>query len=83
MFTSFHAVGSGVDARSLLEALNAPAGEFGDREILGLMESLGAKVASALHLSLIHICFTSPPEPCAESELRLLLRRGFSLASLD
>ena len=49
MFTSFHAVGSGVDARSLLEALNAPAGEFGDREILGLMESLGAKVASALH----------------------------------
>ena len=49
MFTSFHAVGSGVDARSLLEALNAPAGEFGDREILGLMESLGAKVTSALH----------------------------------
>lgn len=49
IFTSCHAVGSGVDARSLLEALNAPAGEFGDREILGLMESLGAKITSALY----------------------------------
>ena len=44
MFTTFHAVGSSVDARNLLEALNAPAGEFSDREILGLMESLGANV---------------------------------------
>ena len=27
--------------------------------------------------------FTPPQEPCAASELRLLRRRGFSLASLD
>lgn len=48
MFTTCHAVGSGVDARNLLTALNAPAGEFDDREILGLLESLGSKLTDAL-----------------------------------
>lgn len=48
LFVSFHAAGSQVDAGALLTALQAPAGEFSDREILGLMESLGARLENSL-----------------------------------
>ncbi len=48
MFREFHAAGSGIDASSLLAALNAPAGEFTDEEIFGLIESLAMKIHGIL-----------------------------------
>lgn len=48
MFTAFHAVGSRVDASRLLEALNAPAGEFADQDIFGLLQSLALQLNEKL-----------------------------------
>lgn len=44
MLSTFHSIGSGVDASRLSEALHAPAGEFGEQELLGLMESVALKL---------------------------------------
>ncbi len=49
MFAVWHGIGSGMNiGNSLLTVLNAPAEAFSDREILGLVESLGAKLTDAL-----------------------------------
>lgn len=48
MFVTLHKVGAGINAQRLLTALNEPEGEITDRELLGLMESLGAALNEAL-----------------------------------
>ncbi len=48
MFKVFHAAGSRIDASSLFTALNAPAGEFTDEEIFGLIESQAMKIYDSL-----------------------------------
>ncbi len=48
MISVFHHVGSSINANSLISALKAPAGEFSQREIAGLLYSIGAKVDGML-----------------------------------
>lgn len=48
MFATLHAIGSQVNAGSLMTALASPEGELTDREILGLMESLGMNLNERL-----------------------------------